>query len=217
MEEGSPCLSYDLSPDEERIHSYRRSEACGLAGSAQPGPQLSPPSQLPTSESQAERSGGPLETLERFHTLSSRSHQSQGSSSCISPLHLNPFAVHVPRGPRKSCMVPLESPLLAARGLSPGSQCSVASLKEGQESPDVEGCSTEAVGAESKIKTKVAAGQLAVLGVVVENRAQLEMCSGLDPLRRLKLKHGLPWTAQTILCVESGSRSEQNILERRRI
>lgn len=31
----------------------------------------------------------------------------------------------------------------------------VASLKEGQESPDVEGCSTEAMGAESKTKTMV--------------------------------------------------------------
>lgn len=41
------------------------SGACGLAGSAQPGPRLSPPSQLPTSESHAEPSGGPLETLER--------------------------------------------------------------------------------------------------------------------------------------------------------
>lgn len=41
------------------------SGACGLAGSAQPGPQLSPPSQLPTSESHAEPSEGPLETLER--------------------------------------------------------------------------------------------------------------------------------------------------------
>ena len=31
----------------------------------------------------------------------------------------------------------------------------VASLEEGQESPDVEGCGTEAVGAESKAKDKV--------------------------------------------------------------
>lgn len=38
---------------------------------------------------------------------------------------------------------------------------------------------------------QVAAGQLAVLGVVVENRAQLKMCPGLDPLWGLKLKHGL--------------------------
>ena len=38
---------------------------------------------------------------------------------------------------------------------------------------------------------QVAAGQLAVLGVVVENRAQLKMCPGLDPLRGLKLKHRL--------------------------
>ncbi len=38
---------------------------------------------------------------------------------------------------------------------------------------------------------QVAAGQLAVLGVVVENRAQLKMCPGLDPLWRLKLKHCL--------------------------
>lgn len=44
---------------------YLCGEACGLARSAQPGPQLSPPSQLPTSESQAEQSGGLLETLER--------------------------------------------------------------------------------------------------------------------------------------------------------
>lgn len=44
---------------------YLCGEACGLARSAQPGPRLSPPSQLPTSESQAEQSGGPLETLER--------------------------------------------------------------------------------------------------------------------------------------------------------
>lgn len=38
---------------------------------------------------------------------------------------------------------------------------------------------------------QVAAGQLAVLGVVIENRAQLKMCPSLDPLRRLKLKNGL--------------------------
>lgn len=41
------------------------SGACGLARSAQPGPRLSPPSQLPTPASHAEPSGGPLETLER--------------------------------------------------------------------------------------------------------------------------------------------------------
>lgn len=38
---------------------------------------------------------------------------------------------------------------------------------------------------------QVAAGQLAVLGVVIENRAQLKMRPGLDPLRGLKLEHGL--------------------------
>lgn len=52
-------------PDRASPLPYLRGEACGLAGSAQPGPQLSPPSQLPTLESQAEWSGGPLETLER--------------------------------------------------------------------------------------------------------------------------------------------------------
>lgn len=38
---------------------------------------------------------------------------------------------------------------------------------------------------------QVAPGQLAVLGVVVENRAQLKVCSGLDSLWRLKLEHSL--------------------------
>lgn len=38
---------------------------------------------------------------------------------------------------------------------------------------------------------QVAAGQLAVLGVMVENRAELEVCPGLDSLWRLELKHGL--------------------------
>lgn len=38
---------------------------------------------------------------------------------------------------------------------------------------------------------QVAAGQLAVLGVVVEDRAELKMCPGLDPLWRLELKHRL--------------------------
>lgn len=38
---------------------------------------------------------------------------------------------------------------------------------------------------------QVAAGQLAVLGVMIENRAQLKMCPGLDSLWRLKLKHCL--------------------------
>lgn len=38
---------------------------------------------------------------------------------------------------------------------------------------------------------QVVAGQLAVLGVVVENRAQLKMRPSFNSLRRLKLKHRL--------------------------
>lgn len=38
---------------------------------------------------------------------------------------------------------------------------------------------------------EVRAGQLTVLRVVVEHRAQLQMRPGLHSLRRLKLKHGL--------------------------
>lgn len=38
---------------------------------------------------------------------------------------------------------------------------------------------------------QVVAGQLAVLGVVVENRAQLKMRPSFNPLRRLELKHRL--------------------------
>lgn len=38
---------------------------------------------------------------------------------------------------------------------------------------------------------QMVAGQLAILGVVVENRAQLKMCPGFDSLWRLKLKHRL--------------------------
>uniref|UniRef100_A0A674PQU1 Uncharacterized protein n=1 Tax=Takifugu rubripes TaxID=31033 RepID=A0A674PQU1_TAKRU len=38
---------------------------------------------------------------------------------------------------------------------------------------------------------QVVAGQLAVLGVVVENRAQLKMCPSFNSLRRLELKHRL--------------------------
>lgn len=38
---------------------------------------------------------------------------------------------------------------------------------------------------------QVAPGEFGVLGVVVEYRAELEMSSGLDPLRRLELKHRL--------------------------
>ncbi|MEQ2245609.1 hypothetical protein ILYODFUR_029756 [Ilyodon furcidens] len=54
-----------LSPKQGLTLLYLCGEACGLAGSAQPGSQLSPPSQLPTPESQAEQSRGPPETLER--------------------------------------------------------------------------------------------------------------------------------------------------------
>lgn len=38
---------------------------------------------------------------------------------------------------------------------------------------------------------QVAAGQLAVLGVMIENRAKLKVCPGLDSLWRLELKHRL--------------------------
>lgn len=61
---------------------YLRGKAYGLAGSAQPGPQLSPPSQLPTPESQAELSGGPLETLERV-TVRGRGIHGQEPAYCV--------------------------------------------------------------------------------------------------------------------------------------
>lgn len=38
---------------------------------------------------------------------------------------------------------------------------------------------------------QVAAGQLAVLGVMVENRTELKVCPSLDSLWWLKLKHRL--------------------------
>lgn len=59
-----------------------RGEACGLAKSAQPGPQLYPPSQLPTLESQTEQSGGPLETLERV-TVRGRGLHGQEPTYCV--------------------------------------------------------------------------------------------------------------------------------------
>lgn len=61
---------------------YLRGKAYGLARSAQPGPQLSPPSQLPTPESQAELSGGLLETLERV-TVRGRGIHGQEPTYCV--------------------------------------------------------------------------------------------------------------------------------------
>lgn len=72
-------------PDRASPLPYLRGEAYGLAGSAQPGPQLSPPSQLPTPESQAEQSGGPLETLERV-TVRGRGIHGQEPTYCVHSL-----------------------------------------------------------------------------------------------------------------------------------
>lgn len=62
---GASSLCQVYHPDRASPLPYHGDEASGLAGSAQPGPQLSPPTQLPRPESQAAQSEGPLETLER--------------------------------------------------------------------------------------------------------------------------------------------------------
>lgn len=80
-------------PDRASPLPYLRGEAYGLAGSAQPGPQLSPPSQLPTSESQAEQSGGPLETLERV-TVRGRGIHGQEPTYCVHSLSLSHYFTH---------------------------------------------------------------------------------------------------------------------------
>lgn len=61
--EARPVLSPTQGLTPLLLHLYGK--ACGLAAPAKPGPRLSPPSQLPTPESQAERSRGRPETLER--------------------------------------------------------------------------------------------------------------------------------------------------------
>lgn len=80
-------------PDRASPLPYLRGEAYGLAGSAQPGPQLSPPSQLPTPESQAEQSGGPLETLERV-TVRGRGIHGQEPTYCVHSLSLSQSLSH---------------------------------------------------------------------------------------------------------------------------
>ncbi len=78
-------LRPSLPPRQGLTHPYLRGKAYGLAGSAQPGPQLSPPTQLPTPESQAEQSGGPLETLERV-TVRGRGIHGQEPTYCVHSL-----------------------------------------------------------------------------------------------------------------------------------
>lgn len=80
-------------PDRASPLPYLCGEACGLAGSAQPGPQLSPPSQLPTPESQAEKSGGPLETLERV-TVRGRGIHGWEPTYCVHSLSLSHSLSH---------------------------------------------------------------------------------------------------------------------------
>ena len=72
-------------PDRASPLPCLRGEACGLAGAAQPGPRLCPPSQLPTLESQAEQSGGPLETQERV-TVRGRGIHGQEPTYCVHSL-----------------------------------------------------------------------------------------------------------------------------------
>lgn len=72
---------------------YLRGEAYGLAGTTQPGPQLSPPSQLPASESQAKQRGGALETLERV-TVRGRGIHGQEPTYCVHSLSLSHHFTH---------------------------------------------------------------------------------------------------------------------------
>lgn len=79
---------------------YLRGKAYGLAGSVQPGPQLSPPSQLSTPESQAEPSGGSLETLERV-TVRGRGIHGQEPTYCVLSLtqSITQSVLHTPFPP----------------------------------------------------------------------------------------------------------------------
>ena len=67
---------------------YLRGKAYGLAGSVKPGPRLYPPSQLLVSESQAEQTGGPLETLGRA-TVRGRGIDGQEPTYCVHSLSLS--------------------------------------------------------------------------------------------------------------------------------
>lgn len=86
-------------PDRASPFPCLRGEACGLAGAAQPGPRLCPRSQLPTLESQAEQSGGPLETQERV-TVRGRGIHGQEPTYCVHSLthyftHPSPILTHL--------------------------------------------------------------------------------------------------------------------------
>lgn len=85
---------------------YLRGKAYGLAGSVQPGPQLSPPSQLSTPESQAEPSGGSLETLERV-TVRGRGIHGQEPTYCVLSLtqSITQSVLHTPFPPHPHLLV----------------------------------------------------------------------------------------------------------------
>lgn len=76
------CLGLVCHPGRAFPLPYLCGKAYGLAGSVQPGPQLSPPSQLSTPESQAEPSGGSLETPERV-TVRGRGIHGQEPTYCV--------------------------------------------------------------------------------------------------------------------------------------